>query len=252
MLDKANHGRPTKGGRAPRANASAEDIAHAITQAIVEHRIQPGARLVERTIGEVFAVSRTVVREALVLLERDHLVVSRPGSGAHVATPSTAEARELFAVRRMVEAQVIREFVPRAKAEHIRQLRSHIRTEKDAIRSGDVATRTRLLADFHVECARCLKNRVLEELLGSLVSRSSLIMLVYQSEHAAVESCSEHVEIVREIERGDVEAAITCMNDHLANVEKGVQLDNRRSHGRLEDALRASGLLFASSRRPQS
>jgi DNA-binding GntR family transcriptional regulator len=52
----------------------------------------------------------------------------------------------------------------------------------------DVTGRTRLLADFHVVLARLLGNEVLAQLLADLLSRCSLIALMYQSAHSAEHS----------------------------------------------------------------
>ena len=96
---------------------------------------------------------------------------------------------------------------------------------------------TRLLADFHVVLARLLGNEVLAGLVQDLVSRSSLIALMYQSAHSAEHSAEEHVAIVEALERRDARAAVKLMEEHLKNVEH-----NLRLHPRIPDlasALRA-------------
>jgi len=91
----------------------------------------------------------------------------------------------------------------------------------------DVTGRTRLLADFHVLLARMLGNEVLAQLLADLLSRSSLISLMYQSAHSAEHSQSEHVEIVDALERRDARAAVRLMEQHLGNVERNLRLNPR-------------------------
>ena len=65
----------------------------------------------------------------------------------------------------------------------------------------DISGRTRLLADFHVVLARLMGNEVLAQLLRDLLTRSSLISLMYQSTHSAEASYAEHVAIVDALER---------------------------------------------------
>ena len=91
----------------------------------------------------------------------------------------------------------------------------------------DVPGRTHLLADFHIVLARMLGNQVLAQLLGDLLSRSSLIALMYQSSHSAEASLAEHVAIVDAIERRDVRAAVRLTEDHLDHVESNLRLDPR-------------------------
>lgn len=87
--------------------------------------------------------------------------------------------------------------------------------------------RTRLLADFHVVIARMLGNEVLAGMLGDLVSRCSLIALMYQSAHSAEHSFEEHVAIVDALEKRDARAAVRLMESHLHHVERNLQLDPR-------------------------
>ena len=71
--------------------------------AIASGRFQPGQRLVERELCELVGVGRTSIREALRQLEAEGLVHSIPNRGPVVSTISVAEARELYAVRALLE-----------------------------------------------------------------------------------------------------------------------------------------------------
>jgi len=55
-----------------------DDVHHSLQDAILSGRMRPGERLVEMWISEQLGVSRTTVREALLMLEHDGLVVSTP------------------------------------------------------------------------------------------------------------------------------------------------------------------------------
>jgi DNA-binding GntR family transcriptional regulator len=72
-----------------------------------------------------------------------------------------------------------------------------------------------------------LGNEVLAQLLADLLSRSSLISLMYQSAHSAEHSQDEHVQIVEALARRDSRAAVRLMQRHLANVECNLRLDPR-------------------------
>jgi DNA-binding GntR family transcriptional regulator len=200
--------------------SSTEHIVAAVTRAIVEHRLLPGAKLVEHKLGDRFGVSRTVVRQALYRLSELKLVRLEPARGAFVAAPSIEEAREVFAVRRMIESQVLRELVERIKPADIRQLRAHLKAEREAVNRIDVPTRTKLLFDFHVRLAEVLGNRVLVGLMQELVSRCSLITLMYQSADDAQASNAEHAALLKAIEAKDAELAIGLLGQHLDTVER--------------------------------
>jgi len=222
--------------RAPRARASepaassnaTQRIADSITTAIVERRLMPGTKLAEQKIADVFKVSRTLVRQALMQLSRDKLITLEPARGARVAEPSIEEARQVFDARNLLEAAMIKRAATELTPAQIAELRAHLRAEAEAVkRSTDVPGRTRLLADFHVVIARMLGNEVLADMLGDLVSRCSLIALMYQSAHSAEHSFDEHVAIVDALEKRDARAAVKLMESHLHNVERNLQLDPR-------------------------
>ncbi|MFO1326533.1 MAG: GntR family transcriptional regulator [Rubrivivax sp.] len=209
---------------------STQRIVDAITTAIVERRLMPGTKLAEQQIADIFQVSRTLVRQALNQLSRDRLVRLEPARGAFVATPSVDEARQVFELRRLLEGALVRQLCTRISDAQVAALRAHLRAEADAVARTDVAGRTRLLADFHVVLARALGNEVLAQLLADLLSRSQLISLMYQSSHSAEHSSDEHVAIVDALERRDSRAAVRLMEQHLAHVERNLQL-----HPRVDD-----------------
>jgi DNA-binding GntR family transcriptional regulator len=145
--------------------------------------------------------------------------------GAFVAMPSVDEARQVFEVRTMLESALVRQLCARITERQIAELRSHLRDEAAAVARTDVAGRTRLLADFHVVLARMLGNEVLAQLLQDLLSRSSLIALMYQSSHSARHSLDEHVLIVDALERRDARLATKLMAQHVATMEQNLRLD---------------------------
>jgi len=222
-----NPARPSRAGGAEVGPSATERIAASITAAIVERRLMPGTKLAEQKLADIFKVSRTIVRQALMQLGRDKLVTLEPARGARVAEPSVEEARQVFETRHLLEGAMVRRAAVELKPAQIAELRSHLRDEEAALRRTDVSGRTRLLADFHVVLAGMLGNRVLAEMLAELVSRSSLIALMYQSAQSAEHSFDEHVAIVDALEKRDVRAAARLMEDHLRHVERNLRLDPR-------------------------
>lgn len=228
--------RPRRRSSAAADIGATERIVESITTAIVERRLMPGTKLAEQKIADIFQVSRTLVRQALNRLSRDKLVTLEPARGARVAEPSVEEARQVFEVRQMLETAVIRRLAAGITREQIAELREHLAAERASVNRVDVSGRTRLLADFHAVLARMLGNDTLAEMLQELLSRCSLIALMYQSSHSAEHSFEEHVAIVDALEKRDARAAQRLMEDHLLHVERNLQLDPRVPD--LESALR--------------
>ncbi len=202
-------------------------IVESLSRAIVEHRLQPGTKLAEQKLADHFGVSRTLVRQALFQLAQNRLIHMEPARGAFVAAPTVQEARQVFAVRRMLEAEMTRAFVREVTPAKVRALREHIAKEKAAVDNEDASGRIELLGDFHVRMAELMGNEVLAQILRDLVSRSSLITLMYQRDGAARHSQEEHVEIVKALAARDEDRAVRLMEEHLLHVEASLAFDRK-------------------------
>lgn len=229
---------------------STDQIVLALTGAIVEHRLQPGARLVEQSLADHFGVSRTLVRQALFLLSQKRLVTLAPARGAFVASPSAAEARQVFAVRRMLEVELTRAFVRAATPERIADLREHVAREQAAVAREDVADRTELLGDFHVRMAELIGNEVLAQVLRELLARCAIATLMYQSTTAAHDSSAEHAALVECFAAGDVTQAVRLMRAHLDHVEAGLNLEQPVPTFDIQQALAHAPRARKTARRP--
>lgn len=213
------------------AKASETSVTHsiveALTRAIVEHRLLPGAKLAEQKLASHFGVSRTLVRQALFQLSQNRLIHMVPARGAFVAAPSVDEARQVFAVRRMLETQMVTAFAKDVTPAKIKSLKAHVRQEREAVAKGDVTGRTELLGDFHVHMASLMGNTVLAQMLGELITRCALITLMYQSRSEAQHSTDEHEQIIAALEAHDAAKAVALMDEHLLHVEKGLIFDRK-------------------------
>ncbi|MGA0925740.1 MAG: GntR family transcriptional regulator [Burkholderiaceae bacterium] len=203
-------------------NSTTDLIVQSLTKAIVEHRLEPGSKLAEQKLADHFGVSRTLIRQALFRMSQNRLVRMEPSRGAFVASPSVEEAKQVFAVRRMLELEMAVQFTRAATPQKIKALKVHLEREAAAVNAQDAATRTELLGDFHVRIAELLGNFVLAELLRELISRCALITLMYQSTQDAECSTNEHSAIVAAMESKDEALVTQLMAHHLDDVERSL------------------------------
>ncbi|MEO7336980.1 MAG: GntR family transcriptional regulator [Caldimonas sp.] len=202
--------------------ATQSDIAHRVVEAILGQRLKPGERLGEQALADLFGVSRTLVREALMQLQARGFVEVRSRKGWYVVEPSLDQARDAFAARRAVEGGMLRQTEGRPLQAVIRKLRQHIKDEERALDGSDAATRAFLLADFHVCLAECLGHRLLADMLRDLTARTTIVATLYQSSHDARASCVDHARIVGLLDRGDIAGAERLMLEHIGSVESGL------------------------------
>lgn len=197
------------------------DIGARIIDAILAGQLKAGTRLGEQQLAQLFGVSRTVVREALIRLETRGIVQVSARRGWFIIEPSVEEAREAFHARRAVELGLLHS-VDAISPKAVDALKDHIAREQDAIQTDDVAARSYLLGDFHVCMAEVLGSRMLAEVLRDLTARTVLISMLYQSTHDAHQSCAQHAEIVAALKAGDRARAAQLMADHIGDVEAGL------------------------------
>jgi len=202
---------------------SASEISARIVEAVMAQKLAPGSRLGEQQLAMLFDCSRTIVREALTRLAARGIVTVSARRGWFVIEPSQEEAREAFEARRVIELGLIRSTGKIDKAA-LRQLKAHLQREKAALKESDVGNRSFLLGDFHVCLAECLGNTLLADTLRDFTARTTLIAMLYQSTHDAVQSCEDHVQIVAALERGDHAGAEALMAAHIGTVQSALRV----------------------------
>lgn len=198
-------------------------VHRALYAAIIDHKIPPGTPLLEDSLSAAFGVSRTIIRRVLQRLALERLVDLVPNKGASVAKPSAEEARDVFEARREIEQTLVSLAVKRASETALRALGKLAKSEQHAHLKGERTQRLKLSGDFHRQLAALSGNGVLQGFLEDLVSRSSLIIALYESPGAIPCSHTEHLEIAAALLARDAAAAAKLMDVHLRHIE--AQLD---------------------------
>lgn len=207
------------------ATTSAEEIVTQLTEAVHEHRVLPGMKLSEDEVGEIFGVSRTVVRQALRSMAHDGLVSIERNRGAFVARPSVQEAREVFEARALLEPQTARAAAERMTPADLAILEKHIEKEHAAVAAGHAGRALKLSGLFHLEIARIADQKTIEGFIRQLVSQSSLVIALYwQRRNALCESHAHHA-LLKAFAANDGETAQELMKGHLLDLVS--QLDLR-------------------------
>lgn len=209
-----------------RAGTSDERVHQGLYKAIIDHRIAPGTPLQEDALAQAFDVSRTVIRKALQRLAHECLVELVPNKGAFVAKPSAEEARHVFEARRALERVLVERAIDVGADRDIATLVDTARQEKKAAEKGDKEQRLKLSGTFHLQLARIGGNPVLTGFLTELVSRSSLIIALYESPGAVPCSHGEHLEIANAIRQRNRARAVQYMSHHLQHIEAQLDLSN--------------------------
>lgn len=200
-----------------RALTMREQAADLIRRAIVEMRLSPGERLVERELVEWTGVSRATIREAIRELAAEHLVRTVPQKGAVVAAPTPQEAMEVYEVRAALEGLAARLFAERADAAQRRALRhSFDRIQK--VLGSDSGTWARLEAKnaFYAVLFAGARNDAMVSMISLLQARITVLRATSMGQPGrAAETVGEIRAIVEAIGARDGDAAAAAAARHV-------------------------------------
>ena len=119
-----------------------------IRQAILEGGLEPGSRLKEEELARELGISRTPVREALLMLQAEGLIVTTPNRGASVRVHDANDLRDLYQLRALLEGYAARLAAARISDEEIDRLRESC-DRFDAVAADDIRELVRENLWFH-------------------------------------------------------------------------------------------------------
>lgn len=197
-----------------------------LSNAIYEHRVRPGTKLPEADLCRIYGVNRGVIRKVLDRLATDQLIELIPNRGAFVARPSVELTRDVYALRRILEAGVVRSLAKAPLHPWLKDVRQQVGEEREANRLGDTGRYIRLAGKFHLDLAAATRNSALEQHLRRVVSQTSLMVALYEVPGTNTCSVYEHLEILQAIEAGDYNSAERLMEEHLLGCERQLHLSD--------------------------
>ncbi|MBC7733651.1 MAG: GntR family transcriptional regulator [Bacteriovorax sp.] len=199
-----------------------------ILQAVLEHRLPPGTKLVEDRLAELFETSRAQVRDVLARLADEGVVATIPNRGAFIASPTADETREVFEARRLIEPALVRRFIAQRDADAVGRLRGLVAEEERARGRQDRPTMVRLAGEFHIRLAEYAGNRMLARSMRALATLTCLAIFLYDAPHATACREDEHELLLNAIVRRRPDRAAELMLEHLNHIEASLDLNAPR------------------------
>ena len=191
-----------------------QTITERLRDQILSNQLKPGERLIADDLALTFGVSRSMIREALLLLATEGFINIIPRKGTFVTQMSAKQANDLFEVRLLLEGQVASLAAERRTDENLRDLRETVGLGLAAALAGNVDQLPALNTRFHNLLADTADNDYLTETLSRL---SNIIQWVYSRRiiERSTDSWKEHLRIVDAIEQMDPNAAKAAAHDHI-------------------------------------
>nr|WP_246345710.1 GntR family transcriptional regulator [Conexibacter arvalis] len=188
----------------------------ALRSAIVDGRLRAGELYSVARLADRLGVSRTPVREALLLLERQGMVRFERNRGARVLETSARDLDEVFALRLLLEVPAAKEAARRADDALVREVEAMLAAMEAQLDPPDEHAFMARDRDFHQLLLRAAGNARLAAIVADLrdhvrlrgastVGRGRDLRAIYD----------EHVAIVEALRAGDPAAVAAAMRTHL-------------------------------------
>jgi len=213
-------------------------VHESLRAAITDGTLKPGLLLSENRLASELDVSRTPIREALRMLERESLVSVRPGRKLVVSTPTLQDIDEIYGIRMIVEVAALRRISADDK-EIIDRLEACTQRDAQAIGRGDFRALMETNTDFHMTLIATLGNRRLQcfiDSIHSLVTRFRLFSL--ENTDWAAQAIDDHAAIVALLKQGRNEEAVNVLTKHLERANEGLK---RKFHQALPEGEAGTG-----------
>lgn len=194
-------------------------IADILREDILSGRYPLGAQLSEKIIGEELGVSRTPIREAILLLQNEGLVFIQPQSGTFVFKPSREEITHLCKMRIILESAAI-QLATEAQDEQLFAELRHIVAEAKKHLSSDLEKCHRLDTQFHRVLIEASANPFLIDAYKIISDRMhALRQLLPLTRKRISAALKQHQEILSAIQQSDTAHAEQLIRDHIDRVE---------------------------------
>jgi DNA-binding GntR family transcriptional regulator len=198
-------------------NSLKDQSTELLRDSIISGRIPPGTKLAERELADLLGVSRMPARDALMELEREGLVVSKP-NGRYVIELAKSDVQKLYQVRLELEKLAVTLAAQRASGEHCARLKANLQQMRDAIQRNDREAYVKSDLEAHELIWEQAHNPYLLKMLYSIVG-PIFMFIASQTEFQTNwhETLQLHQELAEAICTGDGARAIQSIEEQMKN-----------------------------------
>lgn len=201
-----------------------------LKQQILAGSISPGTRLMEVELSEKLEVSRTPIREAIRLLEREGLVEVIPRHGAYTSAVSAEEIIGIMEVRRYMDSLAASLAAERGTEEDIEKIAEAADAYREEAEKADFDPNTLIRMDerFHESIASAAHNKALLNMVTELQELVIRFRYIYYSNPDIMAGMlSEHAEILDAIRSGNAKKAGKVAGEHIDGLMNFINAKDR-------------------------
>jgi DNA-binding GntR family transcriptional regulator len=195
------------------------DLYKALREEIIQGKLNPGERLVEKDISARLETTRGYVRDALKLLNADGFVILNHGKGATVAKISYQETKDLYELLALLESKSVELAAPFLNKPDLEKLSDANRTMKNCIAAEDRSEARNIWQEsnfqFHKLFAEKSGNRELKEMVENIRWRTFDFRYVYLFEPHFAFFVDQHTALIEAVKTRKFAQAKKIMEDHV-------------------------------------
>lgn len=223
-------------------SSKVDDLYRRLKKQIVMSELQPGQQLVELELANALGCSQSTVREALLRLQEDGLIVRQGYRGTTVSPITPVESEIFLELRRMLEVRAARLSLERLTEADIAALERIVEAMEAAAGRDDGYTLFEKDLEFHMKLFEIASLPALTPVLMrcSVVNHRNKIS---QSEkrRALLETAQRHRNIIGALQAGNAEFVEEVVSHHVSSIfdaRAGEAADERPPASRMSDAMR--------------
>jgi DNA-binding GntR family transcriptional regulator len=211
----------------------AVEVTKKLRAEILNGSIKPGQRILEQEISNLMKTSRGPVRDALIQLEHDGLVVREPNRSATVVSMSADDVEEVHSLRLSLEMLALRYVIERAQEEDLDRLQQAVESLRSCLEDGySLQEAVDLDLRFHEEFVKTARHHRLLSMWQSI--KPQIWFLIFTRNAYAKEYFRDaivtHEELLNEIRRKDFEKGGSIVKEHLDAAYASLIASYRQTH----------------------
>ena len=195
-----------------------DEVYNKLRKWIITGELEPGTKLRDQDLSEQLGISRTPIREALLRLENDGLVVTKANRWTLVSPIDSNEAKSIYSIVWTLERLAMEQAFPLISSKDIDELEQLNENFNEAIKTGEIFAILQADNKFHDKIIQLSNNFELLKLLSGLKVRIQRIEIHYFSQmDAKYTSYTEHQQIIDAIKKQDLNLAIDTIKANWKN-----------------------------------
>lgn len=212
--------------RAQTSGRLVQEIATVVRDRILAGTYEPGEHLRQEAIARDMSVSRTPLREAFRMLEREGLLVLRPGRGAQVVSGDLDTLIDAYRVREVLDGFAARSMAQDPDPDVLERLDGIIESQRKTLEPWRPQTYAPLNVEFHGTILRLTGNEYLTR-QTSVLHMTANVFVPYRvlDVHRVRQAIEEHQVILAAIRSRDPDAAEAAARSHIATTIRTLEAD---------------------------